>query len=126
MWNHYPKNLGRAEVWSAGKFANPWAAMTMEDLSEKDAKQAITITEKDEMPKGESFPPIEHDQYFKLPPAAQAHQSGSKQAVEQALFSQSIRIAPGQDKLSFGAVHLLWKWDKEGIVEVPKSAIQTG
>jgi len=48
------------------------------------------------------------------------------QAVEQALYSQSVKKAPGPDKLSFGAIRLLWKWDKERIVRLTKAAIRTG
>jgi len=34
--------------------------------------------------------------------------------------------APGPDKLSFGAIWLLWKWDKERIVRLMRTAIRTG
>jgi len=71
----------------------------------------------------ESFPPNEYDQYFKVPPAGQADQSVTEQAVERALLSQSIKKACGPDKLPFGAVHLLWKWDEERIVELAKAAV---
>jgi hypothetical protein len=55
----------------------------------------------------ESFPLNKHNQYFELPPTEQAHQSVTEQAVERALFALSVGNAPGPDKLSFGAVHLL-------------------
>jgi len=50
----------------------------------------------------------------------------TEQAVERALFSQSVKKAPGPDKLSFGAIRLHWKWDKERIVRLTKAAIRTG
>ena len=37
-----------------------------------------------------------------------------------------MKKAPGPDKLSFGAIRLLWKWDKERIVRLTKAAIRTG
>jgi len=43
-----------------------------------------------------------------------------------ALSSQSIRTAPGPEKFSFASLGLLWKWDKERIVELPKAAVGTG
>jgi hypothetical protein len=42
------------------------------------------------------------------------------------LYSQSVKKAPGPDKLSFGAVRLLWKWEKERIVDLAKATIRTG
>jgi len=40
------------------------------------------------------------------------------------LFPQSVKQAPGPDKLSFGAIRLLWKWDKERIVRRTRAAIR--
>jgi len=74
----------------------------------------------------ESFPPDNDDQYYELPPTGSAHTRVTEQAVEQALFSQSVEKAPGRDKLSFGAIRLVWKWDKERIVRLTKAAIRTG
>jgi len=42
------------------------------------------------------------------------------------LYSQSVKKAPGPDKLSFGAILLLWKWNKERIVRLTRAAIRTG
>jgi hypothetical protein len=126
MWNDYVKNLRRPEVCRAAKSANPRAGMTMEALTDRDGKQANTIAQKQEILRRESFPPNEYDQYFKLLPAGQAHRYVNEQAVERALFAQSVKKAPGPDKLSFGAVHLLWRWDKERIVELAKGAVPTG
>jgi hypothetical protein len=74
----------------------------------------------------ESFPPNDNDQYYELPPAGSAHTRVTEQAVERALHSQSVKKAPGPDKLSFGAIQLLWKWDKERIVRLTRAAIRTG
>jgi len=37
-----------------------------------------------------------------------------------------VKKAPGPDKLSFGAIRLLWMWDKERIVRVTRAAIRMG
>jgi hypothetical protein len=124
--NHYPKNLRGGKVWRSAKFSNTRAGTTMEALTDGDGKQPNTIAKKEEMLRRESFPPNEYDQYFKLPPAGQAHQSVAEQAVEIALFLLSVITAPSPDKLSFRAVRLLWKWNKERIVELAKAAVRTG
>jgi hypothetical protein len=74
----------------------------------------------------ESFPPNEHVQYFELPPAWQAHQPITEQAVERAHFPQSVGKAPCPDKLSFRAVRVLWCWEKERIVEQARAVIRRG
>lgn len=49
MWNDYQKNLRGAEVWRATKIANPWAGATVEALTNREGKQANTITKTKEM-----------------------------------------------------------------------------
>lgn len=48
-----------------------------------------------------SFPINNVEQYYKLPPAGQAQECITKHLVKQVLFSQSVKNAPGPDKLSF-------------------------
>jgi hypothetical protein len=55
----------------------------------------------------ECFPPNHDHQYNELPPAESTHTRLTEQAAERALVSQSVKIAPGLDKLSFGAIRLL-------------------
>jgi len=50
----------------------------------------------------------------------------TEQAVERALFSQSVGKAPGPDKLSFGALRLLLRWEKERMVKLAKAVVRTG
>jgi hypothetical protein len=126
IWSEYLQNLRGAEGWRAAQYANPWVGMTVEALTDREAKQANTSQEKEEMLRRESFPPNDDDQYYKLPPAGSAHTCVTEQAVEQALFSQSVKKAPRPDKLPFSAIRLLWKWDKERIVSLTKAAIRTG
>jgi len=43
--------------------------MTMEALTDREGKHADTSLEKEEMLRHMSFPPIDRDQYYELPPA---------------------------------------------------------
>jgi hypothetical protein len=95
--------------------------MTMAALTDREGKQENTSLEKEEMLRHESFPLNDGDQYYKLPPAGSAHTCVTEQAFERALYSQSVKKAPGPDKLSFGAIWLLWKWDKERIVRLTRA-----
>ena len=49
MWNDYLRNLSGAEVWRAAMLANLLAGAIVEALTDRDGKQANTITEKEEM-----------------------------------------------------------------------------
>ena len=98
----------------------------MEAFTDTEGKIGNISQVKEEILRRESFPPNDDDQYYELPPAGSTHTHVTEQAVERALFSQSMEKALGPDKLSFGAIWLLWKWDKERIVSVTKAAIHTG
>jgi len=100
--------------------------MTVEAFTDRDGKQANKSLEKEEMLRRESFPLNDGDQYNKLPPAGPAQTRVTEQAVERALFSQSVKKAPGPDKLSFSAIRQLWMWVKERIARLTKAAIQSG
>jgi len=72
------------------------------------------------------FPPNNNNLYYELYPVGSTHTRVIEQAVERALYCQSVKKAPGPDKLSFGARQLLWKWDKERIVRLMNAAFPTG
>jgi hypothetical protein len=97
----------------------------LEALTDRQGNLANTAIEKEEMLTLESFPLNVDDQYYELPPASSAHTKVTEKVVELPLYSQSVKKAPGPDKLSFGAVHLLWKWEKERIVDLAKPTIRT-
>jgi len=113
-------------VWRAARFANPRVGMTVETLTDRERKQANTSLERKEMLRHESVPPTNGDQYYELPPAGIAHTRVTIQAVARAVYSQSVKKAPGPDQLSFGAIRLLLKLDKERIMRLTRAAVDTG
>jgi len=124
MLSGYLQNLSGAEVWSAARYPNPRVGTIVDALTDREGKQANTSLQKEEMVRSEAFPPNDDDQCYKLPPAGSAHTRVTEQAVEPALFSQSVKQAQGPDKLSFGAIRLLWKWDLERTARLTKEAIR--
>jgi len=126
MWSEYLQNLRGAEVWRAARYANPQGGMIVEALTDREGKQANTATEKEEMLRRECFPPNNNDQYFELPRPGSTNTRVTEEAVERALHSQSVKKALGPDKRSFGAIRLLWMWDKVRIVRLTKAAICMG
>jgi len=124
MWNDYLLNRKVVEGWRGAKFDNTRAGATVQALTDREGKQANTIAEKEKMLTGESFPPNEGDQYYELPPAGHAHECRTEQSVKRALFSQSVKKAPGPAKLSFGAIRLPWKWNRMRMVGLTKAAVR--
>jgi len=100
--------------------------MTVEALTDRDGKQANTAMDREEKLRRESFPPNDNDQYYELPRAGRTYTRVTEQAVERALYSQSVNKAPGPGMLSFGSIQLLWKWDKTRIMGLTKAAIPMG
>jgi len=126
MGDDYLQNHRGGEVWRVAKFTNPRAGATVEVLTGRVGKEANPIAEEEVMLRGESFLQNDGDQYYELPPAAQAHERITEQSVERARFTRLGRKAPGSDKLSFGAIRLLWKWNRMRLVGLMKAAVQTG
>jgi hypothetical protein len=112
MRSDHLQHLLGAEGWRPAEFANPRAGRTVEALMDRAGRQANTATEKEQKLRHRFFTPNDNDQYYKLPPVGGTHTRITEQGVERALYSQLVKKAPGLDKLSFGAIRLLWKWDK--------------
>jgi hypothetical protein len=74
----------------------------------------------------ESFPLNDDDHYYDLSPGGSVHRKLIENVVERALYSQSVKKPPGPAKLSFGTVRLLWKWEKEMIVDLAKAILHAG
>jgi len=82
--------------------------------------------QKEEILRHKSFLPNDGYQYFELHPSGTPHTQVTEHAVERAILAQSLQKAPGPDKVSFGAIWLLWKWDKERIVKLARAAVHMG
>jgi len=107
MWSDSLKNLRGVEVWWAAPYVNPRAGMTVEALTDRESKLANMSLENEKMLRCKTFLPNDGNQYYELPPARYAHTHVTKQAVERAVYGQSVKNAPVPDKLSFGTIRLL-------------------
>ena len=41
-------------------------------------------------------------------------------------MNQSVKKAPGPDRLTFRAIRLIWEWDSDRVVELIHACIRTG
>jgi len=125
MWNVYLKKLRGGDVWRAAKFANPRTGATVEALTDREGNQANTLAEQEKLLRGESFPMNDGDLYYAIPPVGQAHERITKQLVDRALFTRSLKKAPSPEKLSFGAIRLLWRTNKMRMIGLTKEVVRT-
>jgi len=44
----------------------------------------------------------------------------TEEDIREALFNQSVKKAPGPDRLGFKAIQLLWDWDSRRIINIVK------
>jgi len=84
-------------MWRGARYTNPQAGMAVEALTNRDGKQANTSLEKEKMLRHKYFPLNDGNEYYKLPPAGSQHTCVTEQAVERAIFSQSVKKAPGPE-----------------------------
>jgi len=113
-------------VLEAAPYVYPWVGMTVEALPDREGRQPNRSLAKDEMLLHESFPHHKTAQYDEHPPTGSALIRVTEYAVEQSLYSQSVKNALEPNKLSFGTIQQLCKWDKEMIVTLRRAAIHTG
>lgn len=98
----------------------------MKTFSDREGNYAKTSLDKEEMLMRRSVPPNAVDQYNILPPAGIANTCVTDQAVERALFSQSVTKARRLGKLPFGGTPRPSTWENDRIVRLTKAAIRTG
>jgi len=126
MWSHNLPNLKGAKVLREAHYVNPEAGATGEALTDRAGKQTSTVLEMEQMVRRDSCPENNNDLYNEQSPAGSAPTCVTIQAVEGSLHSQSVKKAPGSDKMSHRAIQLLGEWDIERIVRMTKVEIRTG
>ena len=90
-------------------------------------RQVSTIEGKEQIFLTQAFPPqenIQHQISWSKVNTAQLH--ATEKEIEKALFSFSVKKAPGTSLLNFKAIRLLWSWDQHRIIGVVQKSIQLG
>lgn len=75
---------------------------------------AISMKDKKALVRKNAFPPPPKND-LRQPKISKsvAHQKISQYQVYCALVAQSIKKAPGPDKINFGILHIVWSWKAE-------------
>ena len=86
---------------------------------------ATSMKDKETLVRKTAFPPPPKSS-LREPriPASTAHLSITKEQVYYALMAQSTKKAPSPNKINFGILLMIWKWEDEQMTEMVKQAIR--
>jgi Reverse transcriptase (RNA-dependent DNA polymerase)/Endonuclease-reverse transcriptase len=114
-----PTYTDKNRCWTALKYTSSRASSTTPAMKDANGDFATTIEEKEEIFRKMAFPdPIASSINIPFSRNSSINAISSfitEEDIEKALFEQSIKKAPGPDKLNFKALRLLWSWDKARI-----------
>jgi len=105
----------------------PGGQQTTKTLKSRDGVVAESWGDKAELIKEEAFPkPLKG-----VERKAQEEGGGMwKKIIDEdmrlGLFDQSVKKAPGPDRLGFKAIRLLWEWDAPRIIAIVKASFRLG
>src|SRR6266480_1662347 len=116
--------------WVVLRFSKPRApshtpAIRIQENSQE--RQVLIIKGKEQIFLTQAFLPqenIQHQISWSKVKMAQLHVT--EKEIEKALFSFSVKKAPGTSYLNFKVIRLLWSWDRHRIIGVVQKSIQLG
>src|SRR5579871_1788161 len=120
--------------WIALRYQKPKTPSTTPSIEIKEngiRRQAATIEEKEKIFLEQAFP-RQNQEKENAQNGIQWREANIEQApatdeeIETALFTQSVKKAPGISGLNFKALRLMWRWDRERIVKLIQACIQKG
>ncbi|QKX53974.1 uncharacterized protein TRUGW13939_01054 [Talaromyces rugulosus] len=114
--------------WIALQYTKPRTNPTTPALQGPDlgAPPATTMADKEALIREMAFPNAPRSSPPGELPGGQAHMLITPERVHQALFSQSIKKAPGADRLNFKACRLLWALDSPRIIGMARQCFRLG
>lgn len=121
------RNEDSERCWKALKYTKEWKTTITPALKNQDGVVAVTIEEKEAMIRLANFPPPPTDD--RMPPEripGTVYKSVNNERVRRALYHQSVKKAPGPDRLNFHILRLVWKWDSNRITALIRQCIRQG
>jgi len=104
-----------------------WGQPSTKALRSRDGVVAGSWGDKEELIKEEVFPkPLKGVERKVQEEGWGMGKTITDKDIRVALFDQSVKKAPGPDKLRFKAIRLLWEWDAPRIIGIIKVAFRLG
>jgi hypothetical protein len=116
MWQQFLQNAERDQCWVALRYCSPWASSTTPAIRDQMGGMAVTLEEKEVAFRQSAFPPPPGGQHVQLPLGGMAGDRVTKETIKEAILGQSVKKAPGPDRLTFRAIRLIWEWDPDRII----------
>ncbi|GAB7336743.1 hypothetical protein MBLNU13_g10839t1 [Cladosporium sp. NU13] len=119
-----PERCWRALRYTKPQVPSHTPAIKISGVDGQPDKVVATAEEKEEIFMAQAFPPqaavVEE---FSLPGTVA---EVSSREVREALFTQSVKKAPGIDGIGFKALRLLWRWAEKRVVALVQGCIRVG
>jgi hypothetical protein len=127
MWQDFLSSATRDQVWQALRYTKPGGQQTTKALKSRDGVVAESWEDKAELIKEEAFPkPLKGVERKAQEEGGGMWKMITDEDIRLALFDQSVKKAPGPDRLGFKAMRLLWEWDAPRIIAVVKTSFRLG
>ncbi|KAI0998333.1 hypothetical protein K3495_g9862 [Podosphaera aphanis] len=119
--------MGKGRCWTVLWYTKEWATTVTPVLRSSDGTIAVTIEEKEDMIRKASFsiPPVDN-QEFPAPSPGATYEDVTEKLVRQAFYHQCVKNSPDPDRINFGALQLLWKWESSRIVKLAQQCVRQG
>src|SRR5271156_5828740 len=124
--DHTPLD-SQKRCWTALRYTSPRALSTTPTVKGNNEEVATTLEQKEALFLASQFPKAQGNSILE----PEIPQSGgieliTDQAIQNALFSQSLTKAPGSDRLNFKAIRLLWDWSQERVTALIRHCFRLG
>jgi len=127
MWQDFLSSTTKDQVWQALRYTKPGGQQTTKALKSRDGVVAESWEEKAELIKEEAFPkPLKGVERKAQEEGGGMWKKITDEDIRLALFDQSVKKAPGPDRLGFKAMRLLWEWDAPRIIAIVKVTFRLG
>jgi hypothetical protein len=128
MWQDFLSSATKDQVWQAFRYTKPGGQQTTKALKSRDGVVAESWEDtKTELIKEEVFPkPLKGVERKAQEEGGEMWKTITDEDIRLALFGQSVKKAPGPDRLGFKAIRSLWEWDAPRIIAIVKMSFRLG
>ena len=127
IWLEFLSSAMTDQIWQALRYTKLGGQQTMKTLESRDGAVAESWEDKAALIQEEAFlKPLKG-----VDRKAQAEGGGmckeiTDEDIRLALFKQSVKKAPGPNRLGFKEIRLLWEWDAPRIIVIVKMSCRLG
>jgi len=116
------QSVTKVQIWQALRYTKPRGQQTTKGLRSRTEEVVESWDQKAELIKEEAFPkPLKGVERKTKEEGGEMWKKITEEDIREALFDQSVKKAPGPDRLECKVIRLLWEWDSWRIIEIVKA-----